>query len=229
MRNKAPNPKLQAPEKHQSPNRKTDRRTGLEVEVWNFPGAWSLELGAYSGAGAFTLIELILVMAILTIAVSITAPSLANFFHGRALDSEARRLLALTRQGQTRAVAEGLPVDLWVDAQHRAFGLEIEPSFNPKDSKAVDFMLDGNVQIEVVNLNSPNTALALGISAADSSPSTPPVFSNHPGLPRIRFQPDGSVDSDSPTALHLMDADGVSLWLAKSRSGLNYEIRTSQN
>src|SRR2546426_11590252 len=47
----------------------------------------------------FTLIELILVMTVLTIAVSITAPALANFFRGRSLDSEARRLLALTRPG----------------------------------------------------------------------------------------------------------------------------------
>src|SRR5215831_89969 len=58
---------------------------------------------------AFTLIELILVMAILTVAVAITAPALSNFFHGRSLDSEARRLLSLTRQGQSRAVSEGLP------------------------------------------------------------------------------------------------------------------------
>src|SRR5689334_15919462 len=53
-----------------------------------------------SHAPGFTLIELILVMAILTVAVSITAPALSNFFHGRTLDSEARRMLALTRQGQ---------------------------------------------------------------------------------------------------------------------------------
>src|SRR5215813_10242713 len=60
-------------------------------------------------AAAFTMIELILVMTILTIAVALTAPSLANFFRGRALESEARRLLALSRQGQNRAVSEGIP------------------------------------------------------------------------------------------------------------------------
>src|SRR3954463_14446446 len=77
---------------------------------------------------AFTLIELILVMAILTIAVSITAPALANFFHGRVLDSEARRVLALTRQGQSRAISEGLPMDLWVDAAQAQYGLEADSS-----------------------------------------------------------------------------------------------------
>ena len=54
-------------------------------------------------------------MAILTITVSIAAPALSNFFRGRSLESEARRLLALTRQGQSRAVSEGVPMDLWVD------------------------------------------------------------------------------------------------------------------
>jgi hypothetical protein len=39
--------KLQAPEKHQTPN--FNPRTvalPLELDVWNFSGAWSLEFGA---------------------------------------------------------------------------------------------------------------------------------------------------------------------------------------
>src|SRR5258708_17615444 len=89
-------------------------------------------------AGAFTLIELILVMTILAIAVSITAPALANFFRGRILDSEARRLLGLTHQGQSRAVSEGVPMDLWLDSAQNTYGLEAEPSFEPTDAKAVN-------------------------------------------------------------------------------------------
>src|ERR1019366_516330 len=100
---------------------------------------------------AFTLIELILVMAILVMMVSFTAPTLSHFFRGRTLNSEARRLLALTRSGQSRAVSEGLPMDLWVDAAEGAFGLEAEPSFDTSDSKAVEFTVDGGLKIEVVN------------------------------------------------------------------------------
>src|ERR1035441_9122537 len=98
----------------------------------------------------FTLIELILVMALLTIVISLTAPKLSRFFHGRTLDSEARRLLALTRSGQSRAVSEGVPMDLWVDAELGRFGLEAEPSYETSDSKAVDFTLDGGLQLAVV-------------------------------------------------------------------------------
>src|ERR1035438_5660869 len=100
---------------------------------------------------AFTLIELILVMALLTIVISLTAPKLSRFFHGRTLDSEARRLLALTRSGQSRAVSEGMPMDLWVDTGKGTFGLEAEPSYDTSDSKAVDFTLDGGLQLAVVN------------------------------------------------------------------------------
>src|SRR5512135_296179 len=98
----------------------------------------------------FTLIELILVMALLTVVISLTAPKLSRFFHGRTLDSEARRLLALTRSGQSRAVSEGVPMDLWVDAEKGEFGLAAEPSFEASDPKAVEFALDSGLKIEVV-------------------------------------------------------------------------------
>jgi hypothetical protein len=40
---KAPNTKLQAPEKLQTPKPKTD----LEFGDWSFFGVWSLEIGAF--------------------------------------------------------------------------------------------------------------------------------------------------------------------------------------
>src|SRR5262245_23301985 len=94
----------------------------------------------------FTLIELILVMTVLTIAASITAPALANFFRGRTLDSEARRMLGLIRQGQSRAVSEGVPMELWFDVQQGAYGLEAEPSYEANDRKAVSFTLEHEMQ-----------------------------------------------------------------------------------
>src|SRR5439155_11816305 len=107
---------------------------------------------------AFTLIELILVMAVLTIAVSVTAPALANFFRGRSLDSEARRLLSLTRQGQSRAVSEGIPMELWLDAANGSYGLEAEPSYEPTDSKAIEFTLEKDIQVEVLNQGAVNSS-----------------------------------------------------------------------
>ena len=159
-------------------------------------------------------------MTILTIAVSITAPALANFFHGRTLDSEARRLLALTRQGQSRAVSEGIPMELWVDAAQGKFGLEAEPSYEEKDPKGLEFTIDSDMRLEAVNGSTPVTASGGGVK---------PLASNHPNVPKIRFLPDGSISEISPQILRLTGRDGASIWLAQSRSRLSYEIRATIN
>jgi prepilin-type N-terminal cleavage/methylation domain-containing protein len=185
-------------------------------------------LAGQAGRG-FTLIELILVMALLTVVISLTAPRLSRFFHGRTLDSEARRLLALTRSGQSRAVSEGIPMDLWVDAEQGSFGLEAEPSYETSDSKAVKFDLDTSLELEVVNkiALAPANAATMNKGQQPSIASVPRVNLVHASLPTIRFLPDGSLGEASPQKLHLTSTDGGSLWLAQSRDGLTYEIRST--
>jgi prepilin-type N-terminal cleavage/methylation domain-containing protein len=176
----------------------------------------------------FTLIELILVMALLTVVISLTAPKLSRFFHGRTLDSEARRLLALTRSGQSRAVSEGMPMDLWVDAEQGTFGLEAEPSYETSDPKAVDFTLDGGLQLEVVNKTIVAPAnTTMNPSKRISTASVLRVNLVHATLPTIRFLPDGSIGEASPQLLHLTSGDGGELWLAQARDGVSYEIRST--
>ena len=179
----------------------------------------------------FTLIELILVMTILTIAVSITAPALANFFRGRTLDSEARRFLSLTRQGQSRAVAEGMPMELWIDSKQNTFGLEAQPGYDPTDPKAVDFTIDNDIQIDVVStgsgsgVNAGSRTGTLGNSSPNGSVSAKPVLSNHPDLPKLRFLPDGTLDDSSPKAVRFTGRDGTSLSVVQGRNRTSYEIR----
>jgi prepilin-type N-terminal cleavage/methylation domain-containing protein len=178
-------------------------------------------------AAAFTLIELILVMAILTMAFSITTPTLSRFFRGRALESEARRLLALTRNGQSRAVSEGLPMDLWVDADQGKFGLEAEPSYDNQDPRKVDLQVDTGIQIKVeigAVSSSTNSGSANQAASVASKPRTMLV---QPGLPTIRFMPDGSIADTSPLMLCIMARDGSALWLKQSRNRLTYEIKSN--
>ncbi len=177
----------------------------------------------------FTLIELILVMALLTILISITAPKLSRFFHGRTLDSEARRLLALARSGQSRAVSEGVPIDLWVDAQQGSFGLEAEPSYETSDPRAVDFTVDSSLTIAVGTKTVSTSANTLNRNLRTSISGGPRVKLVHADLPTIRFLPDGTVGENSPQALSLTSADGDSLWLALAGDAVNYEIRNSEN
>jgi prepilin-type N-terminal cleavage/methylation domain-containing protein len=177
-------------------------------------------------ARAFTLIELMLVMAILTIAVSISAPALSHFFRGRSLDSQARMVLALTRHGQGRAVSEGLPMELWVDVKNAVIGLEAEPSYEVTDGKAMEFTLENNLQIEIVSLPVKSGSI-LGASPSSANTAPAKILTRHAGLPRIRFLPDGSLDEESPMVLKLTSNEGDSMWIAQSKSRLNYEIRNT--
>jgi type II secretion system protein H len=176
---------------------------------------------------AFTLIELIAVMALLIIVIATAAPSLGNFFRGRSLDSEARRMLSLTRQGQSRAVSEGVPMTLWIDAAQRRYGLEEESSYTEQDPKAVDFPLDRDLRIEVVNSNSSNKVSAANTSRTLSGNTS--SGGKHGNLPMIRFLPDGFADDTSPQAVGLFERDGATLWLTRSTNRLNYEIRNQLN
>jgi type II secretion system protein H len=155
--------------------------------------------------GAFTLIELILVMTILTIVITVAAPSMSSFFRGRTQDSEARRLLALIRYGQNRAVAEGVPTRLWINERAGTYGLELEPGYTDNDLKAVDFEVDKNLGLKV-----DETGIA-------------PTKGNN--LPAIRFQPDGSIVAGSPTSISINEGNSKPIWVVQTQNGLSYEIQ----
>ncbi len=157
---------------------------------------------------AFTLIELILVMALVVVITSLAAPAMSNFIRGQALDSEARRLMALIHAGQSRAVSEGLPMVLWLDEKQGAYGLQAETPGRNGDPKAENLALDTSLQIAVVNNGSAGTT-------------------RFGGLPAIRFLPDGTVDENSPQTLRLADAKGHALWLIESRDRNGYEIQNT--
>lgn len=157
---------------------------------------------------AFTLIELILVLALLVIITSIAVPAMGRFIRGRALGSEAQRLMALMHATQSRAVSEGMPMMLWIDEKGGAYGMAAETSGQNGDPKAENLTVDSTLQISVANI-------ATGGTGAQTT------FNN---LPAIRFLPDGSVDENSPQTLELVDSDGRSLRLVETRNRLGYEI-----
>jgi hypothetical protein len=120
-------------------------------------------------------------------------------------------------------------MDLWVDTEQGRFGLEAEPSYDTTDPKAVNFTLDGGLELEVVNktVATPANTLTMNKNQRTSIASVPRVNLVHASMPTIRFLPDGSVGEASPQKLHLTSSDGGSLWLAQSHDGLSYEIRST--
>ena len=164
----------------------------------------------------FTLIELILVMAVLTIVLSVGAPALARFFRGRTLDSEARRFLSLTRYGQSRAVSEGVPMVLWIDAKQGLYGLEAEAGYLDDDRKAVEFLLHEDLLVEV------EQAEVRPLASQWNRPTR-----RADSLPEIRFTPDGFIGETSPDAVLIREGEERAVWVAQSRNRLHYEIQTN--
>ena len=160
-------------------------------------------------------------MAIVVACISIVAPTLGNFFRGRTLDSEARRLLSLTHAGQSRAVFEGVPMMLWVDPDKRTYGLKEEAGWIDQDPKAVDFVLDQDLHFELVKVSTPRTTSARNGVVSDAQRQSNPL-----GLPEIRFLPDGTVDENSLAVLRLYDRDNVSRYLVLATNRMDYEIRS---
>ena len=167
-------------------------------------------------ARAFTLIELILVMALLLIVIGVALPSLKGFLHGRNLDAEARRFLSLTRYGQSRAVSEGVPMVLWIDTRRGAYGLQQQAGYTDGDSNAVRFALSEELRVEI---QTPAAAMQTG-------PLNQPVAGvGH--VPMIRFTPDGFIGEASPERIGFRQGKDNPIWVVESTNRLKYEIEAN--
>ena len=157
---------------------------------------------------AFTLIELILVLALLVIITSISVPAMSKFIRGRALDSEARRMMSLMHAAQSRAVSEGSPVMLWLDDKTGTYGMAAETSGQNGDAKAEELTVDSTLRLAVLNI---------GTGAQTT-------FNN---LPAIKFLADGTIDETSPQTLQLVDADGFGRLFTENKTRTGYEVNSS--
>jgi len=162
---------------------------------------------------AFTLIELILVMALLMIVLGVAAPALSPFFKGRNLDYEARRLLSLSVYGRSRAISEGIPMLLWIDAQRRAYGLQAASGYLDYDSKSVSYNLDPNLRIEVTL---PMLSSGAPLNSRDRLLGS---------LPAIRFTPDGLISETSPVRILLEQGNRDVVALVENTNVFRYELQ----
>ena len=170
---------------------------------------------------AFTLVELILVMATLATALAFAAPRLSNFFRGRTLDSEGRRFLALTRYGQSRAVSEGVPMILWIDRDKGTYGLRAQDGYNFGQTKS---------GMRTQEINMLGSGKPVEFKLADKLKFDLDQRSQKQNqLATIRFTPDGSIDEESLLTVVIRQDDNEWIMVAQSENLLNYEIRNQTN
>ncbi len=168
-----------------------------------------------AAARAFTLVELIVVMVLLLIVASMVAPRMASFYQGRALNSEARRLLSLMHYAQSRAVAEGNPVVVWIDVAKATYGVEVQAGHESSDDhRGLTYTADPGITLEVP-----------AVAEVPVSEDGDEAFGLPEGLASVRFNPDGNFDEVSVSRIILRQGTQGALELAPKPNRLSYEIR----
>jgi len=153
-------------------------------------------------ARAFTLVELVLVMALLCVILGIASPSLSRSFHQRNLKQEATRLLAVTEYARDEAISQGVPMVVWIDSEGGLFGARAKAGYESAGARPKDFKLTDGLHFEMEK----NSLPASGTNDA------------------VEFEPDGTLDSSSQPAFDIADQSDFSIEVARNNDATGYEI-----
>lgn len=164
---------------------------------------------------AFTLVELVVVLSLLVIAVGVAAPSFRQFLKGRNQESEARRFLSLTRYGSSRAVSEGVPVDLVINVKQNKYTMAASGGYTESKTNILNFTVDTNVQMQAMPGPSALTT--------QSNVWTPSIM-HRSALPIIHFQPDGFISDNSPRTIKFTQGTDPEIWIVENTNHTRYNI-----
>ncbi len=187
-------------------------------------GAHGQDARATAGP-AFTLIELILVMAVMASVLAVSAPVLRGFFASRQAADTAARILALTRWARSYAVTRGQPCRLIIDDQAGEYWLAVQEgsAYVPLEGElARRFALPQGVSVSVESVAYQPTVQAdrggsllssmmqggLLSGAMSSGDSQAQGWQGQGDLPFVQFHPCGRSDL---ATIDIRDRDGV-LW-----------------
>ena len=169
-----------------------------------------------SRAGAFTLVELILVMALLCVILGLAAPSLSRSFHERNLKQEATRLLAVTEYARDEAVSQGVPMSVWIDASTGHFGAQAMPGYEDAGARGKEFTLITGLRFDLLGGSS-----GVAKQTGPASRTTAMV-----GNDVAEFLPDGTLDPSSQPSVRVVDQSNSAIEIAQTKDAWGYEIVT---
>ena len=153
-------------------------------------------------ARAFTLIELIIVMALMVTILGLSAPSLSRSLKGRAVKQEATRLLATIEYAREESISQGVPMAVWIDAQNGRFGTQPQNGYEGNPLRQKELSLDPTIHFVL-----------------DGAEPT-----QNGRIIATEFDPDGTLDPSSISNLQLSDQKDESVTLSLSEDGWGYEI-----
>src|SRR5438552_18162243 len=98
---------------------------------------------------AFTLMELVLVLMIITIAMAIAAPALRNFWKGNRVKDAGEQLAYITRLARTQAISDGTVYRLGIDQGGTGYALYVQQSEGFALIPSNNFLLPEETHLEV--------------------------------------------------------------------------------
>src|SRR3954469_22099193 len=149
----------------------------------------------------FTLIELMLVLAILAMMVALVAPALAKSSRARNLEQEALRLVALTEYARDEAVSQGVSMSIYVETQTGKYGMEPSSGASGVSSRK-DFTLRDDQHFEELKTT--------GTSKKESRV--------------ITYNPEGVPEVSSIDYITITDRNGESKTVMRAADGYGYEL-----
>ena len=164
--------------------------------------------------GAFTLLELITVLMLLTVVFIVSAPSLGQFFKSRDLTEEARRMLALTEHVRREAISTGAPMQLLFDMSRGVLYVQREDGYQPGQL--------GNRTVQTTRPYWINEKHEVIFEIGE------PIERD---LYAVTFLPDGSLLETSPTSWRLQNRENREEFyrVAKLQGQLRYELLTDDD
>ena len=101
----------------------------------------------------FTLLELVLVLLILSIAMAIASPSLRNFWKGNRMKDAGEQLAYITRLARTQAISDGAVYRLGVDANGTGYALYVQQAEGFVPIPSNNFSLPEETRMEVTKVD----------------------------------------------------------------------------
>ena len=156
---------------------------------------------------AFTLLELVIVLAIIGLVTVMTVPGFVGMMRGRHLTSAANLVHAALNGARNIAVTQRKPYGLVFDIAEGKMGVfENGDTSNPLQRKA-------NFLPQVVSFDTTYDG-----PDADTDPDWNVPDSNSDGYDEVIFRPDGSVDSSTSPVIVIVSRGGEHMYIRVVRN-----------
>ena len=155
---------------------------------------------------AFTLVELVLVMALLVVMLAVAAPSLGRSMRARNLDQQSARLLSLTEYARDEATSQGIPMLVWVDPDTRRFGVDAHAGYTANGFRTKEYILPEDLAFDPIDGAQASKTQGHGFDVAE-------------------FAPDGTLDPASVATIRISGHNHADVAaISQTPDGYGYRI-----